>query len=53
MCWQGRADCNAVIDGSDDRLIVVVGPCSIHDPKAAVRAAADAVCALACVGTVS
>lgn len=25
-----------VIDGRDERLLVVVGPCSIHDPKAAL-----------------
>jgi 3-deoxy-7-phosphoheptulonate synthase len=25
-----------IIQGHDDRLIVVVGPCSIHDPKAAL-----------------
>ena len=26
----------AIIDGSDDRMLVVVGPCSIHDPAAAL-----------------
>lgn len=26
-----------VLGGKDDRLIVVVGPCSIHDPKAALE----------------
>lgn len=25
-----------MLDGKDDRLLVVVGPCSIHDPKAAL-----------------
>jgi 3-deoxy-7-phosphoheptulonate synthase len=25
----------AVLDGADDRLLVVVGPCSVHDPAAA------------------
>src|SRR5438874_531624 len=25
------------IDGRDDRLVVVVGPCSIHDPNAALE----------------
>ena len=25
-----------VLHGVDDRLVVIVGPCSIHDPKAAV-----------------
>ncbi len=27
---------HAILNGSDDRLLVVVGPCSIHDPLAAV-----------------
>ena len=31
---QGRAQTRAIIDGQDDRLLVVVGPCSIHDAKA-------------------
>ncbi|WP_133405815.1 3-deoxy-7-phosphoheptulonate synthase AroG [Parashewanella tropica] len=26
-----------ILDGKDDRLLVVVGPCSIHDPKAALE----------------
>jgi len=26
----------AILDGTDDRLLVVVGPCSIHDPAAAI-----------------
>jgi 3-deoxy-7-phosphoheptulonate synthase len=30
-----RRDVAQVITGTDDRLIVVVGPCSIHDPAAA------------------
>ncbi len=25
-----------IMDGSDDRLVVITGPCSIHDPKAAL-----------------
>ena len=25
-----RAGCAAAIEGSDDRLVVIVGPCSIH-----------------------
>jgi 3-deoxy-7-phosphoheptulonate synthase len=29
-----------VLDGRDDRLLVIVGPCSIHDPKAAHEYAA-------------
>ena len=31
-----RKATSAVIRGADDRLIVIVGPCSIHDPKAAL-----------------
>ena len=33
---QGRADVRAVLDMADDRLLVVVGPCSVHDPAAAM-----------------
>jgi 3-deoxy-7-phosphoheptulonate synthase len=46
---RGRDEICAILDGDDDRLIVVVGPCSIHDPKAAseyarrLRAVADEV----------
>ena len=32
-----RAAIAGVLHGRDDRLIVVVGPCSIHDPKAALE----------------
>jgi 3-deoxy-7-phosphoheptulonate synthase len=32
----GRAAVGDVLDGSDDRLLVVVGPCSVHDPEAAL-----------------
>jgi 3-deoxy-7-phosphoheptulonate synthase len=31
---------HAILNGTDDRLLVVVGPCSIHDPVAAVDYAA-------------
>ncbi|MGJ4910353.1 3-deoxy-7-phosphoheptulonate synthase [Bradyrhizobium sp. HKCCYLRH2015] len=27
---------HAILTGSDDRLLVIVGPCSIHDPAAAI-----------------
>ncbi|MBM7798205.1 3-deoxy-7-phosphoheptulonate synthase [Microlunatus panaciterrae] len=33
----GRAEVRAVMDGLDDRLLVIVGPCSIHDPVAALE----------------
>ncbi|MEV5649346.1 3-deoxy-7-phosphoheptulonate synthase [Nocardia sp. NPDC052254] len=32
----GRAATVQVLDGADDRLMVVVGPCSVHDPEAAL-----------------
>jgi 3-deoxy-7-phosphoheptulonate synthase len=31
-----RAEVRAVLNGTDDRLLVVTGPCSVHDPKAAL-----------------
>ncbi|EEB05225.1 phospho-2-dehydro-3-deoxyheptonate aldolase [Schizosaccharomyces japonicus yFS275] len=34
---QGRRDIQAVLGGKDDRLVVVVGPCSIHDPVLAME----------------
>ncbi len=35
-----RKDAAKVISGQDDRLMVVVGPCSVHDTKAALEYAA-------------
>ena len=35
--WRGREAASAIVKGQDDRLLVVVGPCSIHDPAAAVE----------------
>jgi 3-deoxy-7-phosphoheptulonate synthase len=32
-----RRDVARVLQGEDDRLVVVVGPCSIHDPEAALE----------------
>src|SRR5688572_25220516 len=34
---RSRQDVAAIITGADDRLLVVVGPCSIHDPAAALE----------------
>jgi 3-deoxy-7-phosphoheptulonate synthase len=31
-----RSRIRSILNGSDDRLLVVVGPCSIHDPAAAL-----------------
>jgi len=33
---KGRDDATAILNGEDDRLLVIVGPCSIHDPVAAL-----------------
>jgi 3-deoxy-7-phosphoheptulonate synthase len=33
----GRRAVARVLDGEDDRLMVVVGPCSVHDPVAALE----------------
>lgn len=33
----GREAIHNVLHGNDDRLVVVVGPCSIHDPEAAME----------------
>lgn len=34
---QGRKDIEAIIQGDDSRQLLVIGPCSIHDPKAAME----------------
>lgn len=34
---KGREDIHSVLHGEDDRLVVVVGPCSIHDTEAAME----------------
>src|SRR3954468_22662114 len=31
-----RAEVKSILDREDDRLLVVVGPCSVHDPEAAI-----------------
>ncbi|OTA27315.1 3-deoxy-7-phosphoheptulonate synthase [Alloscardovia macacae] len=33
---ESREETRAVLSGEDDRLLVIVGPCSIHDPQAAL-----------------
>jgi 3-deoxy-7-phosphoheptulonate synthase len=32
-----RAAVHRILHGQDDRLVVVIGPCSIHDPRAALE----------------
>ena len=34
---QARRAIHNIMEGSDDRLLVVIGPCSIHDPAAALE----------------
>ena len=34
---QSRKVCEAIMDGKDDRVLVVVGPCSIHDRESALE----------------
>lgn len=36
LVGRSRADVRDVLAGKNDRLVVVVGPCSIHDPEAAL-----------------
>ena len=34
---RGREEVTRILKNEDDRLLVVVGPCSIHDPRAALE----------------
>jgi 3-deoxy-7-phosphoheptulonate synthase len=33
----GRRDVHAILEGEDERLLAVVGPCSVHDPEATLE----------------
>ena len=33
----GRKEISQILSGDDDRLLIIVGPCSIHDPKAGLE----------------
>jgi 3-deoxy-7-phosphoheptulonate synthase len=35
--WRGREEATAILRGQDDRLLAVVGPCSIHDTEVALE----------------
>ena len=35
--YQARQAVYRILDGDDDRLLVIIGPCSIHDPNAAME----------------
>ncbi|BDR52384.1 phospho-2-dehydro-3-deoxyheptonate aldolase [Bombiscardovia nodaiensis] len=37
LVLRSRQEIRDVLHGRDDRLLVIVGPCSIHDPKAALE----------------
>jgi 3-deoxy-7-phosphoheptulonate synthase len=37
---KAREEARAILRGDDDRMLVIVGPCSIHDPKSALEYAA-------------
>src|SRR6266702_1466394 len=36
VAMAARNAIHAILNGTDDRLLVVVGPCSVHDPRAAL-----------------
>jgi 3-deoxy-7-phosphoheptulonate synthase len=48
---RGREDIAAILDGADDRLLAVVGPCSVHDVDAAREYARLLSCASRCAST--
>ena len=35
--FQTRRELHDILKGKDDRLLVIAGPCSIHDPEAAIE----------------
>src|SRR6266705_3086816 len=35
--YDARQALHRILHGADDRLLVIIGPCSIHDPKAALE----------------
>jgi len=37
IVYKARNEIHNILHGIDDRLIIVIGPCSIHDPKAALE----------------
>jgi 3-deoxy-7-phosphoheptulonate synthase len=37
VTYETRQEIHRILHGADDRLLVIVGPCSIHDPKAALE----------------
>ena len=37
LVFKSRKEISDILHSNDDRLVVVVGPCSIHDPKSAIE----------------
>jgi 3-deoxy-7-phosphoheptulonate synthase len=37
LAYHTREAIHRILHGSDDRMLVIIGPCSIHDPKAALE----------------
>jgi 3-deoxy-7-phosphoheptulonate synthase len=37
LVWSSRGEIGRILRGEDDRLLIVVGPCSVHDPEAALE----------------
>ncbi|MHB8352995.1 MAG: 3-deoxy-7-phosphoheptulonate synthase AroG [Burkholderiales bacterium] len=37
VVYETRSQIHSILHGADDRLVVIVGPCSIHDSKAAIE----------------
>lgn len=35
--FESRQSIHNILQGQDDRLLVVIGPCSIHDTQAAIQ----------------
>ncbi len=40
LVYRTRKEIADLVHGRDNRLLVIIGPCSIHDPKAAIEYAA-------------
>jgi 3-deoxy-7-phosphoheptulonate synthase len=37
LTYNARQAIHRILHGSDDRMVVIIGPCSIHDPKAGLE----------------
>src|SRR6266704_3082879 len=43
LTYHTRQAIHRVLHGSDDRMLVIIGPCSMHDPKAGLEYASKLV----------